>query len=395
MTARHHAVILERGAGRSWRDSSGARLEQLDGWDLTIVTDRISGASVEGVRTIAIGDFTADRIHDAITAVSAGGPIDRLSTTSENYLTTIAGLRETLGIAGPGIEYTERLRDKWVMKQTARTAGLPTLDGALAPDALSWAAVRAEAPLVLKPRSGSGSQGVRVLASRDALAAAITELTEPSNFLVEPYLDADILHVDVVVHRGSSLIEVSRYLRPCHVSGGTVPLSSATVAPGLLRDAVDEAVALMITAWQIESDVLHIEFFADNEGVTLLEVAGRPGAAGVSEVFRATRGLDLHHAKTLADLGLDPFSAQQESIAPHGGWSVFYAPTDAPALVDDAGLDAHWTRSVLAPGATRIDGIAGLGVATYSFSGATPDEVLAMIQRYEREVVVTSAEPGQ
>lgn len=391
MTARRSAVILERGAGRSWRDASGARLGQLDGWDLTIVTDRVSGASVDGVRTIAIGDFTADRVRDAVTTVSAGGPIDRLSTTSENYLATIAGLRETLGVTGPGIEYTQRLRDKWSMKQTARAAGLRTLDGALAPDALGWAGARAEGPLVLKPRSGSGSQGVRVLASRDVLAAAISDLTEPSDFLVEPYLEADILHVDVVVYGGSSLIEVSRYLRPCHVSGGTVPLSSATVEPGALRDAVDEAVALMIAAWQIESDVLHIEFFAGHEGVTLLEVAGRPGAAGVSEVFRTTRGLDLHHAKTLADLGLDPFSARQEPIAPHGGWSVFYAPTDAPALVNDAGLDAHRTRTVLAPGTPRIDGIAGLGVATYSFSGATPDEVLAVIERYEREVVVTSA----
>lgn len=382
-------VVVDRSGGRPWMTAAGDSIIPLDEWDLTIVVDERPANVPDPVNVLEIGDFTAESIRSAIRQLAAAGPIDRVSTTSEHFLEVVAAAREEHGIEGNGVQYTARLRDKWLMKQTAVDHRIRTVAGTRG-DQLEPFLSQVPSPegYVLKPRDESGAVGVHMVPDAAALQRVVGDLAHPSDYIVEARSPHPLVHVDVLVCDGHPSYQVSQYERPCHVSGGSVPLSSYTVDdPALLAD-VDSALHQIVHAWHVDNDVLHIEFFADPAGVVLLELAGRPGAAGVSQVFADTRGLDLLHAKTRLDFGIDPTPFATTPAARHGGWTVIYAPTTAPAVVDDHALHGHATRAVLDVTARRVNGVAGVGIATYTFRGGTVTAVRELIHTYESQVQV-------
>ncbi|QYF89550.1 acetyl-CoA carboxylase biotin carboxylase subunit family protein [Arthrobacter sp. PAMC25284] len=339
---------------------------------------------------MAIGPFSEEKILRTLDQIEQTRSIDRLSTCSEYFLAVMAQARVVRGIPGNAPAYVARMRDKWQMKQTAQTYGLACLPGFLATDPPS------EAPCwgqydgyVLKPRAESGAKGVRVVSTWPALLAAITELDDPTSWLVEPYFDATVLHIDAIVSGGDLDLQVSRYCRPCNKTGGAVPLSSVTVSDPLINALSSNFIEQVIRAWGIANDVIHCEAFWDDSELTLCETAGRPGGAGVPEVFRLTRGADIRHAKTLLDFGLDPGIARSTPAAPHGGWTVIYSPFDGPGKVHDEQLSGHATRRVLGLTDPYVGGLAGVGIATYAFAEGNPKRVLELIQTYEENVRVS------
>lgn len=388
-SVRRRAVVLDRSGGKAVATEAGEEIIDVNDWDLTLVVDRPPRRRLPGgVEVVAVGDFDEDRIRAAVHAAHRERPIDRLSTSSEFFLTTIAALRDELGIPGKGYDYTRRVRDKWLMKMRSRTLGLRCMDGAIATDLSAWASARpADGRLVIKPRWGSGARGVSVAADSEQALAVTARLDKPGDFLVEDFNPAPMLHIDGIVWRSDVLLQVSRYLRPCHVSGGSIPLSSVTSDDRATVERATHFVKQLVAAWPIFDDVFHCEVFDTPEGVTLCEIAARPGGAGVVDVFRGTRGVDLRHAKTLLDLGLEPWARWAPTMA-HGGWTVFYAPGLDRFEVDDGTVSGHATREVLGLDEPRINDIAGVGVATYSFLADTAQEVLASIDRYERNVIV-------
>lgn len=391
VTQRQRGIIIDRSGGRPWITSSGASVIPTDEWDLTALVAAAPERVPEGVR-IVVSDFDEPSLRHAVAQQAQAEPVHRLSTTSEHFLGLAAQLREDHGIAGNGVSYTTRLRNKWSMKQRALAHGIRTLPGTRADELTPWLdTVTADHGFVLKPLEESGSVGVQLLGDKSELRRAVRGLDEPSRHLVEVRSPHPVLHVDVVVTARDLVMEVSQYERPCHESGRGTPLSSFTVDDAQLRREAEQAVRAIVQAWEIHADVLHIEFFADPAGLVLLELAGRPGAAGVSAVFSHTRGSDLLHAKTRLDFGIDPLRFRSTPIARHGGWTVLYAPTNEPADVDDTAVKGHATRDVLDPGARRVDGVAGLGVATYTFAEDSVAAVRERIRTYEEQVVVSPA----
>lgn len=393
--APRHAVVVDRTGGKSWRTRVGTGLLPPQEWDLTVVTDRRpSGATPPGVRLIEIGDLTDGGIRQAVTAIAASRPIDRMSTVSEFFLTTIAALREELRIPGKTLDYTRRFRDKWLMKQRAQDLSIPCAVGVRASEVDNWpVARRAQHGYVVKPRLESGARGVSVVPGWDQVVDLVADLPDPAGHLVEEFDPSPLLHVDGVVVGSRVVLQVSRYVRPCHSSGGAVPLSSYTVDDAALVARVSEFMDRVIAGWPLYDDTFHCELFDAPGRLSLCEIAARPGGAGVPEVFRATRGIDLRHAKTLLDLGLDPLPlAASTPIAAHGGWTVVYASAAGPARVDDSAVAGHRTREVYPSGPPVLD-IAGVGIATYTFTADHSDQVVRLIDRYEKGVRVTP-EPG-
>jgi pyruvate carboxylase len=117
------------------------------------------GRTFDGL--VAVRDaLDPDEIVAAAREIEAAhGPIHRLTGVLEPLQTPLAIARTRLGIAGPSPEVAERFRDKALMKDTLRAAGIPCARHQLArapEEALRFAA-EVGFPLVVKPPAGAGS----------------------------------------------------------------------------------------------------------------------------------------------------------------------------------------------------------------------------------------------
>jgi hypothetical protein len=396
-----HGLIVDRIRAKSWRDGAGREIFADRGWRLTVLTDRPGhGHANPGPHTevIVVLELTDASIRDAVVAIHRARPLSAISTTSELYLDVIAAMRDATGIPGPGIRYTETLRDKWTMKRIARDCGLPHAEGVLGTDLAAAADLLLRASrCVVKPRRLSGSRGVRIVDNHAQLRAWFEACEDPASYIIEEFVAGALLHIDGVVEGSRATWQLSRYERPTHLAGGPTPLSSCTVDDPIWLDRAGDFADRVVRGWGMQDEVFHVELFAAEHGPVFCEVAGRPGGAGVSPVFAATRGIDLRHAKTYLDFG-EPVLRTEDprALHPAGGWSVFYAQGGRFRRVADDGLDLHHTREIRARLGERLGGRAfsGVGVATYTFLGKDSASVRSAIRRYEREVRILEDPDG-
>ncbi|MEU0968326.1 hypothetical protein ABZ357_23875 [Streptomyces sp. NPDC005917] len=399
MSPRAYALIVDRSRAKSWRQDDGSSFLSRHGIATVVVSDR-RGAHYEGLPSDTRVHLVESLDHSSIRRVAEKYAPDLigLSTCSELFVEDVASVRAVLGIPGPQPGYTARLRDKWLMKETAARAGIPTAWGVLAVDAASALTSRPDAArLFLKPRNLSGSRGARELRGTDAATAALDGISRHlEDFVVEEFIDGDLHHIDGFVSGGELAFTLSRYERPTHRAGGTVPLSSHTVDDPVLSGRAATFIRRVLAAWGVSQDVFHCEAFLVDGAFVFCEMAGRPGGAGVSGVFDLLRGRDLRFTKTALDLGLPaeaaPSRLRLRSRA--GGWTVFYAPQPGQpgaATTDSGGLSGHVWSDVRHTAEPAVAGYAGVGLATYVFEGRTTAEVRRQIARYESEWPVAPA----
>lgn len=135
-------------------------------------------------------------------------------------------LSESLGLVSNGTQLSEARRDKFRMAEALRQAGLavPRQICSANPDTLAaWASQLDDWPVISKPASSLGSDGVRLCRSSDELQAAFREVAGCRNMsglvndglLVQEYIDASQFVVDTVTSDGQhSLCAIWRYIRP-------------------------------------------------------------------------------------------------------------------------------------------------------------------------------------
>src|SRR4051794_23609901 len=158
-----------------------------------------------GLTTVADYD-TSGLVEVAALAEYDRRPYDHLLSLSEYDLLRAARLREVLGIPGQDTASARAFRDKVTMKNHWRRGGVPAAAHApveTATDLLAFAREHGY-PVVVKPRSGTGSRGVSVLA--DAAEAErwlagewSLGLAELSNWMVEAFVDGEMLTVDGIL----------------------------------------------------------------------------------------------------------------------------------------------------------------------------------------------------
>ncbi|MEW1869963.1 ATP-grasp domain-containing protein [Streptomyces caelestis] len=389
---RTHVLLLDRIGPATWTLPDGSPVLPADRFRLSVLTSADgSGPAELTVRTDLGDDFALDHLARA---VHAAHPVHRVAALSERLLEPAARLRELLGAPGRGTEEVRRFVDKAVMKRIARRHGIRCADGLLAhtPDDVTEMFDR-HGRIVLKPRAASGSQGVTVVSSRPALEAWLREEFVPGAQLCEEFVDAPMCHIDAVVRDGEPVWNVSVYARDTMALRRGRPLSSATSADPLVRAAAERLLARVVDAWRVRSGVLHLEAFLTAGDLTFCEVAARPGGGGVTEAFLATNGVDLCHAKILADAGEDPLAGRRDPVAAHAGWTVHYCGAGRLLEYDDATVapDAH-VRSLQARVGDTVpaSSFSGTGVSTHVFVHDSHRELMRLLARAEREIRVVT-----
>ena len=259
-----------------------------------------------GAHALLIPDYTTSAAFDlAVIDTHRRHPIDRLLVFSEHDILRAAWLREHLDIPGQRVASALAYRDKVVMKEHWRQAAVPAARHAPleAPgDLLAFAATHGY-PIVVKPRAGMGSAGVKVLADETSARAWLAQQFRHaadygSPWMAESFVDGRMFQVDGVYHGG-----VAEVCWPTAVSSLVAcfdgqAVTSVTLAAG--DRLVPRIQALVTAALNALPDpdgpvVFHAEVWRDAHGDLLMnEIASRIGGGLTRDLIElAFGGVDL------------------------------------------------------------------------------------------------------
>ncbi|MFD8720866.1 acetyl-CoA carboxylase biotin carboxylase subunit family protein [Streptomyces sp. NPDC059629] len=298
------------------------------------------------VETVVVPDLEyATLLPHARRIAETHGPLAGIVGPSEFDLLTAARLRSALGVPGWTLEYVTRFRDKTVMKRWVTFAGLRAprylaLDAdATAGTVLDPGSGLPGLPLILKPRDGAASRGVRLVRTEAELAAALAEIGRESlpGYEAEEYVEGRIHHVDGIRTDGRfHFASVSEYVNTCLDFTGGTPLGSVLLDRGPLHEQLSGFAADCLDALELWDGPFHLELILPPSGEPVfLEVGLRPGGAGVPFVHRDLFGIDLYCEAVRTAVGLPPLTdeAALRRVEASGGWLVFPEPRPLPARV--------------------------------------------------------------
>jgi biotin carboxylase len=263
-------------------------------------------------------------------AAAAEAPPDAVVAFTEQHVVPAALVADELGLPGVGLRAALVSRNKALQRELFARHGIPqpafrvVFDRA-APEASVY-------PLVVKPLDRSGSSGVAVVDSPEALAAAAAELEPP--FLVEEYLDGPERSCEALVAGGevvfASLTE--KILTPppeCVELGHVVPAPEDAAAVRALAQDV-------VSALGMRAGIVHLEVKLCAEGPRVVEVAVRSPGDHIMELVRLATAVDLFAGVVAVAAG------QRPDLAPsRRGHAAVWFPAPAPGVVTELeGLDA-------------------------------------------------------
>ncbi len=232
--------------------------------------------------------------------------VELIASSSEDDVIRAARLRERLGLLGQTTASALAYRDKLLMKQACRDAGVRTPEFASIQnpmDLLQFLYARG-LPIVVKPRCGAGSDGVQVLRSEDQLRAflrvgALSAVPGSSEgWMAETYVDGGFYHIDGLMASGQVL-----HSWPSQYSSGN--LESARSSTPLWSVMLDHDDPLRVRLTTFAQQVIaalpatpfptsfHLEAWMTQDGPIFCEVAARTGGGPIARAYERAFGVHL------------------------------------------------------------------------------------------------------
>lgn len=238
--------------------------------------------------------------------VARHGPPHRILGILEDLQVQLAELRAAFELDGPDADATERFRDKGLMKEALRSAGIPCARHRrlrTAGDARAFAA-DVGFPLVLKPPAGAGCRStVRVdddAALEEAIAALGLERGAP--VLAEEFLQGDEFSFETLCVRGVPMLTSIGCYAPGPLKVMRTPwIQWSCVLPrridGPEFDDVRSIGTHAVRALGMHSGLTHMEWFRRTDGsVAVGEIAMRPPGAQFVSLMSYAYDTDLYAA---------------------------------------------------------------------------------------------------
>jgi len=241
---------------------------------------------------------------DVVARVSAwlrGREVDRVLANWEVMVLSAAKLRERFGLPGMSVDAVTGFRDKQLMKERVRSAGLRTPHSQRVRTASEAraAAERIGYPMIVKPISGAGSADTYRVDSAAELETALAKMRHVEVVSCEEFISGEEFTFDTVCIGGKPVfMNVAQYLPP-----PLVARSEEWVSPVIItvRDLEQPKLAAGI---QLGKNVLgalgmgdgftHMEWFRKPSGeVVFGEIGCRPGGACLVDQMNYTCDIDL------------------------------------------------------------------------------------------------------
>lgn len=220
-----------------------------------------------------------------------------------------ARLRKYLNLPGATVEDATYFRDKYKMKQLARSKGVPVADFMLIHNAIEYIDFikQQQYPVVIKPIDGRGSAGVHIIENNEQLVNYFDsgDLSRSGPRLAEKFIAGDMYQANGLYINGKCvLISVVKCVNSCleFLHGeflGLCMLSDENLMKqrvvNFTRDLLEKVLPMP------QNGLFHVELFHDdNDQILLCEAACRLGGCIVNDEIRAASGVDarLEYART-------------------------------------------------------------------------------------------------
>lgn len=260
------------------------------------------------------GDYmsVAEELH-------AARPVTAVVPGLEYAVVAAAEIAERLGLPGASGPAAATLRDKSRLRRVTSAAGVRNPRWTEIRSAQDIADFAGCGPVVVKPADRQGSVGVQLLDSVDAQGArdaweAVVGADEPGKipdrpmrwrYLAEERLVGQEFSVEALVDSGTVVFlnVTEKFVAP-----GRHPVEAGHLLPAELGDderaEFDKSMRMLVTATGFGTGILHAEWMRTDEGLTLIECAGRcPGD-------RITDLVDLAYETSLRTCLIDLLSGR-------------------------------------------------------------------------------------
>jgi len=242
-----------------------------------------------------------DDVMARATAWLRGKSVDRILANWEVLVMLAARMRERWGLPGMSPDTVRGFRDKELMKERVRAAGLrvPRSRRVRTKREVYEAAEAIGLPLILKPIAGAGSADTYAVRTRAELEAALEATRGVPEASCEEYVQGEEFTFDTVCIDGKPAFEnVAAYLpKPLEAR------SQEWVSPVIItvRDMYQERLVpgvelgrKVLTALGMGDGFTHMEWFLTPKGEAIFgEIGCRPGGAHLVDQMNYTCDIDL------------------------------------------------------------------------------------------------------
>ena len=242
-----------------------------------------------------------DDVMERVSAWLKGTTVDRVLANWEVLVMLAARLRERWGLPGMSPDTVRGFRDKEIMKERVRAAGLrvPRSRRVRTEKEVRATAEEIGFPLILKPIAGAGSADTYQVRTQAELEETLPKMRGVKEASCEEYIEGEEFTFDTVCIGGEPAYEnIAQYL-PKPIEARSLEWVSPVIIT--VRDMYQERLApgvklarKVLTALGMGDGFTHMEWFLTPRGEAIFgEIGCRPGGAHLVDQMNYTSDIDL------------------------------------------------------------------------------------------------------
>ena len=240
-------------------------------------------------------------VVERVAAWLRGRSVDRILSNWEPLVLLAARLRERFGIPGMSYDQVLGFRDKQLMKERVKAAGLrvPHSFRVRSEKEIRDAAEKLGYPLILKPIAGAGSADTYKVRSKKELEAVMPQMRHVQEASCEEFIEGEEFTYDTISVGGEPLYEnVAQYLPKPIIARSEQWISPVIITVrDLSAQRFQKGMQLgrgVLKALGMGDGFTHMEWYLTPKGeVVFGEIGCRPGGAHLVDQMNWTSDIDL------------------------------------------------------------------------------------------------------
>lgn len=225
------------------------------------------------------------------------GPIDRLESQNEYWLSSDASLREQFHIFGAKPLHLKKTKYKSEMKKYFQKAGVPVVPGAVvkAERDIPKAIKAVGFPMIAKPDNGVGAAGIYQLNKKSDLELFLSNWDKQTPYFFEKFVPSTqvVTYDGLLDSKGKVVFETSLTYMHTPLELVANQKDNAYYIEKELDPKLVEYGRSIVKAFGMKERFFHIEFFKDGDDYIAIEYNNRMAGGFTVEAYNYAHSIDL------------------------------------------------------------------------------------------------------